>query len=90
MDYSKLPEHLRAGMQRYIEHGIEPGSFLTAVLCNDLMGAMARSDETTRAELWSICAFLYNEAPAICFGSVEAFEAWLQRGGASEHLTGRY
>lgn len=81
INYEQLPEHIRGGMRRYIESGIEPGSFLTAVLCNDLMGALGKADEINRERLWDICAFLYNEAPSACFGSVEAFQSWVQRGG---------
>ena len=39
-DYSKLPHGLRDGMQRYIENGAQVGHFLTAVLSNDLAGAV--------------------------------------------------
>lgn len=84
IDYEQLPEHIRDGMRRYIESGIEPGSFLTAVLCNDLMGAMGKADEINRARLWDICAFLHNEAPSTCFGSIEAFQSWVHRGGLEE------
>ena len=81
IDYSRLPVHIRDGMQRYIEQGIEPGSFLTAVLCNDLMGAVGKADEVNLPKLWQICSFLYNDAPSPSFGSVEAFRAWIDRGG---------
>ena len=81
INYEQLPGHIQDGMRRYIEKGIEPGSFLTAVLCNDLMGAVKRADKINQEKLRDICAFLYNEAPAICFGSVEAFQSWVHRGG---------
>ena len=76
IDYSRLPAHNRAGMQRYIEHGIAPGSFLSAVLSNDLMGALGKADEVNRAQIFDICVFLYNEAPAGCYGSAAKFKAW--------------
>ncbi len=44
VDYSPLPEHMQDGMRRYIENGIEGGSFMMAVLCNDLMGAIVVVD----------------------------------------------
>lgn len=81
INYDQLPGHIQGAMQRYIENGIEPGGFLTAVLCNDLMGAMGKADEISRGRLWDICAFLYNEAPAPCFGSAEAFQSWIDQGG---------
>ncbi len=77
-NYELLPEHIRGAMQRYIENRIEPGGFLTAVLSNDLMGAMARADNINRIELYSICNFIYNEAPSTCHGSPEKVRAWLK------------
>jgi hypothetical protein len=32
IDYSTLPEHMQESMRRYIEKGIQPGSFLAAIL----------------------------------------------------------
>ena len=68
-NYELLPEHMRDGMKRYIERGIEGGSFMTAVLCNDLMGALGKADEINRDRLWDYGNFLYNEAPSSCHGS---------------------
>jgi len=80
-DYSKLPEHMQDGMRLYIERGIEGGSFMTAVLCNDLMGAAGKADHINRECLFDYCNFLYNEAPTSCHGSREKVEAWIERGG---------
>lgn len=83
-NYEQLPGHIQGAMQRYIEKGIDPGSFLTAVLCNDLMGAMGKADEINRERLWDICCFVYNDAPSVCHGSIEAFQSWVHRGGLEE------
>jgi len=77
IDYSPLPEHMQDGMQMYIEYRIEPGSFLTAVLENDLMGALGKADDINKHRLYDYGLWLYNEAPAGCFGSVEAVREWL-------------
>jgi hypothetical protein len=77
IDYSELPEHMQGAMQRYMEYGIEPGSFLTAVLCNDLMGAVGRADSINRDRLNDYATWLYNNAPPPSFGSREKFEAWI-------------
>lgn len=81
IDYSMLPAHMREGMQLWIERGIEPGSFLMAVLCNDLMGALGRADSTNINALKNYGMFLYNEVPSDCYGSPEKCEAWAERGG---------
>lgn len=81
IDYSELPEHMRDGMRRYIERGIEAGSFMTAVLSNDLMGALGKADDVNRHQLFAYASFLYNEAPRACHGSPEAVAAWIVQGG---------
>lgn len=40
-----------------------PGSFIHAVLMNDLMEAFMRADEINTLCMWSYCCFLYNEVP---------------------------
>lgn len=73
----RLPEHLRGGLEGYIEEKRPVGHFLTAVLTNDLFEAMSRADATSRAYLPSICEWIYNEAPSSCWGSPEKVTAWL-------------
>ena len=48
-DWSLIPEYMIGSLRRYIENGIEPGSFLSAVLCNDLRGACECADDTNHA-----------------------------------------
>jgi len=74
----RVPEHLRGGLQRYIEQGIKPGDFLTAVLENDLMEAMGRGDLASLAGLFGLCGWLYNEAPAACHGSEAKVRKWIE------------
>jgi hypothetical protein len=72
-----IPEHMRGTVRRYFLKGIPPGSFLTAVLSNDLMGALNRGDEENRNALPQYGAFLYNYVPNGSFGSPERVKAWL-------------
>lgn len=85
LKYELLPEHLRAGTQRYVEHGVLPGDFLKAVIRNDLRGALFRADKTSRANLHEIVRFFHFEVPSDCHGDKEKMLAWNARGG----LTGR-
>lgn len=80
-NYEMLPEHMRDGMRLWVERGIEPGSFLEAVLCNDLKGACGRADHINRHHLFDYVEFIYNEVPADCQGSREKYIAWMERGG---------
>ena len=81
INYSSLPFHMQDAMRLYIESGIQPGSFLTAVLSNDLMGALGRADDINLHALPLYGRFLYNDAPCWCFGSPEKVAAWIARGG---------
>jgi len=77
IDYSALPEHMQDGARLYMEHGIAPGSFLTAILCNDFMGACAKADRINRERLFDYAQWLYNHAPRSSFGSRARVENWI-------------
>ena len=77
MDYSGLPTGLQDGMKKYIEQKLRAGGFLTACLENDLVGAFTRADATNLKRLQEIVRWLYNEAPAYCWGSKEKVAKWL-------------
>jgi len=79
--YDILPKHLRAGMQLYIEQGIPPGSFLTAVICDRLVEAFNRADEWSAAGLRDVALFMYDQAPEPCWGSEAKMDAWIQNRG---------
>lgn len=71
-----IPERMMSGLVRYVEHGIIPGDFLQAVICNDLRRACACADDENFANLPAFVAWLYNEAPGACWGSHERMLAW--------------
>lgn len=79
IQYDRVPvDYMADGLQRYIEHGVPPGSFMTAVLCNDLMDAAGRADDTNRRYLFEWAGWLYNYAPPACYGSPEKVKAWIE------------
>lgn len=71
-----LPAHMHGAVKRYVMHGIPPGSFLTAVICNDLREAFARADDENAAAMQNWVRFFYNSTPSGCWGSPEAFADW--------------
>lgn len=75
----EIPDRMMGGLKRYVEHGIEPGSFLMAVLRNDLHDAVGRADDENIRNLPAYVSYLYNEAPSPCWGSPEKVQAWLAR-----------
>lgn len=78
INYELLPQSLRAGMRRYIEHGVIPGGFLTAVLSDSLADAMGRADEENQEHLYEIVWFVVTEAPGGCWGSRAKVQAWVE------------
>jgi hypothetical protein len=75
-----IPDNTAYGLRQYIDHHIRPGSFLTAVLCNDLRESFSCADEENSDNLQSIVAWLYNEAPSAAWGNRERFVWWLNAG----------
>lgn len=77
--YENIPATTQGALRRYVENGLAPGGFLTAVLCNDLMDAIARADNDNLRNLKSICLFVYNCIPGDAWGSKERMDAWMQK-----------
>ncbi len=75
--YELIPEHMHGALKRYIEDGILPGGFLTAVLQNNLKEAIGRADHLNMDQLPNYVRFLYNFAPGPCWGSPEKVAAWV-------------
>ena len=80
INYERLPPHLQGGVQRYIEQGVPPGDFLTAVITNDLFLATSHADSTSLAALRDIVRFFYNESPSRCWGTPEKMKTWIKAG----------
>jgi hypothetical protein len=80
-NWDLIPEHMIGGLRRYIENGIAPGSFLAAVLCNDLVAACTTADSINRHRLFDWCRFLYSCAPSGCWGSRDNYKKWIEGGG---------
>ena len=77
-DYQLLPERLQGGVQRYIEDGIKPGDFLTAVITNNLKETVYRADDDMIKIIPQIVFWFYNEAPYECWGSEDNMWKWIQ------------
>jgi len=58
-----VPEHMHDGLMLYLEHGVEPGSFLDAVLRNDLVGAFTRADELNQHAMRGWAELMYWHIP---------------------------
>ena len=72
-----IPAHMMTAIEDYVENGIEPGSFLTAVICNDLRGAVGHADAENKGLLGEYVQYFHNEAPGACWGSKARMDAWI-------------
>ncbi len=73
-----IPQNTKEGLDRYVNDRIPTGSFLYAVLTNDLFEATGRADNNNKGALFQICQYIYNELPSGCWGSPEIVKEWLR------------
>jgi hypothetical protein len=76
-----VPDGTWDALDRYLTKGIPPGHFLTAVLSNNLVGAIARGDKPNLAGLVALVRYLVHHAPAQAWGSPETVSAWIAARG---------
>ena len=74
-----IPDYMWNGIMLYIVEHIKPGSFLSAIISNDLSGACRNADDTNIDLLPVYVSFFYNCAPSSCSGSQENFRNWLEK-----------
>lgn len=75
-----IPYHNFGGLARYLLWGIEPGSFLKAVICNDFMGACGRADADNARHLTDF-ADIMASIPSGCVGSPQRYDNWIKMNG---------
>tara|TARA_R100001086_G_scaffold223929_1_gene141764 strand:- start:114 stop:452 length:339 start_codon:yes stop_codon:yes gene_type:complete len=73
---SNAPIHILDSINRYVEHGIEPGGFVTAVLSNNLVATFRAADAKSLRGLSDILQYIYLEIPSACWGSEAKVKAW--------------
>ncbi len=78
LESSEVPPTLHNGLVLYLTQGIRPGSFLTAVLSNQLVQAVNAGDESSLAALVPLVRWLYMAAPALSWSSESNMQAWIQ------------
>jgi hypothetical protein len=76
-----IPIRMHPGIIRWIQSGVKPGQFLTAIIENDLKEAINRADDENIIRLVAYVKFFYNAAPGGCWGSKEKVEQWQKQGG---------
>jgi hypothetical protein len=72
-----ISDSMMDGIERYLNNGIPPGDFLTAIICNDLSSAVVRADDTNLRNIPAFVAYFYNEAPIDSWGSAKQMMKWM-------------
>ena len=78
---SGISEATLDAIDAWVVQARDCGGFVSAVLCNDLFAALSLADPVNRVQLPNIVRYLYNEAPAACWGDEELVDEWRFRGG---------
>ena len=73
-----IPERMMPGIRRYVEHGVRPGDFLSAVIQNNLSEAIGRADTENLENIPAFVTYFYNECPLGCWGSPEKMKSWME------------
>ncbi len=67
-----------AQIDSYVNYGTPPGSFIQALLENDLVQSFARADNSNIRDMFNIVNYLYNNVPITCRGSKEVISDWIE------------
>jgi len=76
-----IPERMMPGIENYIKHGVIPGTFLQAVICNNLKEAFMFADDENFENLAAYAGYFYNEVPSNAWGSNKRMLQWAEDGG---------
>ena len=79
-DMWEVDDEYAKPMINYFVHGLEPGSFFTSLMANDLIGTMTHSHMANSIPaLKRLVAWLQFEMPAEAWGSYRAVSQWLKK-----------
>jgi len=79
MESFGVPAHCRPGLAAYLIIHRPIGSFLTALLENNLRLAVGRADHLNASRFKNYVRFLLECAPGEAWGSPENVKAWLAK-----------
>ena len=81
LDFSgyRMTDQSRESLYNYFVHGLEPGSFMTAVLSNDLYGAVGRADFVNIDLVGEYARWIESCAPYGSYGDRDTVRGWLRK-----------
>ncbi len=74
-----IPEYMRDSVDCYVNQGVVPGRFLTAIICNNLHDAFSQADDVNFHNVPAYVNYFYNHTPAVCWGSKKKMLAWTKQ-----------
>lgn len=80
-----LPEYMHGEIDRFVAHGIRPGSFLYHALCNDFAGAVRYADIANRHLFIEYIQFFTGAIPSQSWGSCQKVDEWIRAGDNEGH-----
>jgi len=86
-DEKEAPEQIIASLILYRDEGVPPGSFLEAVLANDLWQSVSKADEDNLLTLHHIVAWLHWNMPGDIWKSHERIESHLKECSRKRHYS---
>lgn len=79
----RVPNLVPGTLARYLIHHIRPGSFIAAVLRNDLFEAIGRADRWSLLSLGGITGLIYNHLPIAV--TREGYDKWIENSDQEWH-----
>ena len=70
----EMGKHITA----YVNDGVPQGSFLTALICNDLKGVFAYADDENYENLPAFIMYFHWVVPANIWGNKDKMQAWIK------------
>ena len=75
-----IDKHVQEALTNYFLHRLDPGSFTTSCLCNDLVGASLRAHPINLQSIGYIGKWLMHNAPAGSWGNADLVKDWMNGG----------
>ncbi|MGD8305123.1 MAG: hypothetical protein PVF17_00585 [Ignavibacteria bacterium] len=77
-DLDQFPEMTAYSLRNYLNFGTKPGSFLTALLANDLKNAVTKADDENILLIREYVRWLIFNAPDESWGTYDKVNAWIK------------
>lgn len=74
----EIPDDAGESIEMYVKHGIPPGSFLTAIICNNLRDAFGQADRINAENIPAYVMYFYWEVPAHICGDPATMNHWIR------------